>query len=58
MLRKLTLAVVVAGLSASFALAQAPAVQPGGAKVQPTWGKITKYSDNKLYFQAYDPVTK
>jgi len=60
MLRKLTYTVVVAGISVGFALAQAPATQPGTGTntAKPMWGKITKYNQNQVYFQPYDPATQ
>ncbi len=60
MLRKLAYAVVVAGVSVGFAMAQNP-VQPGGpggVKNQPMWGKITKINNNQISFEPWDPTTK
>jgi hypothetical protein len=58
MLRKVSYAVVILGITAGFVLAQNAANQAAGGKNQPQFGKITKVDGNKVQFEQWDPKTK
>ena len=58
MLRKVSYAVVILGITAGLALAQNAVNQGAGGKAQTQFGKITKCDGNKVQFEQFDPKTK